>query len=89
VSDAEPIEVADVEVATQRLTLNTHAAAAIQRALDRLEDGTYGRCEECGRTIAGLRLVALPFATRCLECQQSYETEHQRGRAIFRGTRSA
>jgi DnaK suppressor protein len=78
VCEVETNEVADLDIATQRLTLNTHAAVAIQRALARLEDGTYGLCEECGNLIASPRLMALPFATRCLGCQQSYESEHLR-----------
>ncbi len=44
------------------------AIAAIDDALARIADGTYGRCEHCGRAIAAARLTALPEATTCMRC---------------------
>lgn len=44
-----------------------------QRALERLEDGTYGRCENCGQPIGKLRLQAAPRATLCLDCKRLEE----------------
>ena len=40
----------------------------VRAALDRIEDGTYGICENCGDDIPLGRLQALPEATRCLNC---------------------
>ena len=40
----------------------------IERALERLAAGTYGRCEQCGERIDAMRLKALPHATRCQRC---------------------
>lgn len=40
----------------------------VEAALRRVADGTYGRCERCGREIAEARLEAMPTARRCLEC---------------------
>ena len=40
-------------------------------ALRRLEDGTYGRCENCGRDIPLERLEALPTARLCVTCKQA------------------
>ncbi|WP_068255192.1 TraR/DksA family transcriptional regulator [Janibacter corallicola] len=40
----------------------------IDAALERLEQGTYGICEQCGRPIGEGRLEARPTATRCIEC---------------------
>ena len=40
----------------------------IQSALNRIEDGTYGICESCGKEIGEARLAAVPEATRCVEC---------------------
>ena len=37
-------------------------------ALDRLDAGTYGRCEVCGRTIGAERLAARPTARTCIAC---------------------
>lgn len=40
----------------------------VTTALARAEDGTYGRCEVCGRPIAPGRLEARPMATTCISC---------------------
>lgn len=37
-------------------------------ALERIEQGSYGRCEECGGAIGRQRLLALPAARFCIEC---------------------
>lgn len=42
--------------------------AAIDAALRRLDEGSYGRCERCGEPIAPERLAARPTATMCLAC---------------------
>ena len=42
--------------------------ADIERALDRLVDGTYGTCEQCGAPIASERLDAIPHARECVAC---------------------
>ncbi|MFH1267352.1 MAG: TraR/DksA family transcriptional regulator [Planctomycetota bacterium] len=45
----------------------------IEAALERLEEGTYGECEECGAKIPKTRLNALPYATMCVKCASEYE----------------
>ncbi len=45
----------------------------IDQALKRMDDGTYGRCAGCTKTIPKSRLEALPWATYCLECQARFE----------------
>lgn len=47
--------------------------AQIERALARIEDGTYGVCESCGDPIGKLRVMAFPRATLCLSCKQREE----------------
>jgi DnaK suppressor protein len=42
----------------------------IQRALEKLGDGTYGTCDECGGEIAAGRLRAAPESATCIECAQ-------------------
>lgn len=42
--------------------------AQIEAALQRLDEGTWGRCEVCGAKIAGARMQALPTADQCLDC---------------------
>jgi DnaK suppressor protein len=49
----------------------------IDQALKRIENGTYGLCEICGKTIPQVRLEALPFARYTIECQAELE---RRGR---------
>lgn len=46
---------------------------AIDRALARIANGEYGRCESCGKTIPLARLEALPAAATCLSCAQARE----------------
>jgi DnaK suppressor protein len=61
--------------------LNRHIAASlrgaksemldsIDEALARLEDGTYGTCEDCGNEIPLERMNILPFASCCVACQE-------------------
>lgn len=45
--------------------------ADVERAVERMDAGTYGVCERCGRPIEGERLEALPTATRCIEDARS------------------
>ena len=42
----------------------------VDAALERLADGTYGVCQNCGRPIASARLAARPTATLCVDCAQ-------------------
>ena len=48
---------------------------AIQEALERIEEGTYGICESCDSEIAPGRLEALPFSRLCVSCQSDREKE--------------
>ena len=45
----------------------------VERAVDRLEDGSYGWCERCGNAIPVERLAAFPSATLCVTCKQLEE----------------
>ena len=45
----------------------------ISAALDRLKNGNYGRCEECGDSIAIERLRAVPYARLCIDCARRAE----------------
>ncbi len=47
--------------------------AQVERALGRLDAGTYGRCENCGNAIPKPRLQAFPRATLCVSCKQREE----------------
>jgi DnaK suppressor protein len=47
----------------------------VEYALQRLDDGTYGTCEACGKPIAEARLDAIPAARLCLDDQAQAERE--------------
>jgi DnaK suppressor protein len=47
--------------------------AQIERALGRIEDGSYGVCESCGEPIGKARLQAFPRAVLCVSCKQREE----------------
>lgn len=45
----------------------------VNKALTRIEAGEYGHCIDCGCEIPEARLVANPFAERCLACEEKHE----------------
>ncbi|MFJ6066159.1 TraR/DksA C4-type zinc finger protein [Streptomyces tendae] len=47
-----------------------------ERALERLDAGTYGLCENCGKPIGKARMQAFPRATLCVECKQKQERRY-------------
>jgi RNA polymerase-binding protein DksA len=50
-----------------------HVLSGIDDALKRIDDGTFGTCARCGKPIAEERLEAIPYATRCIDCQRLAE----------------
>ena len=53
---------------------------AIQEALERVDDGTYGICDSCESEISEARLGALPFTRLCVNCQAEREKEAKASR---------
>ncbi|MBW2145687.1 MAG: RNA polymerase-binding protein DksA [Deltaproteobacteria bacterium] len=49
----------------------------IRDAIARIDDGTFGICEECGEEIQMERLLARPVTTFCVECKERLETEEK------------
>jgi DnaK suppressor protein len=45
----------------------------IEEALARIEDGSYGKCSECGKAIGLPRLKRLPYTRMCIECKEKEE----------------
>ncbi|MBI4278621.1 MAG: TraR/DksA C4-type zinc finger protein [Armatimonadetes bacterium] len=45
----------------------------VEAALERIQRGTYGRCERCGGPIGQSRMRAVPFTRFCLGCEQELE----------------
>ncbi|MFE1900328.1 TraR/DksA family transcriptional regulator [Streptomyces yangpuensis] len=61
------------------LALAANASSMLEqteRALERLEAGTYGLCESCGQPIGKARMQAFPRATLCVDCKQKQERRH-------------
>jgi len=52
-------------------------AQLMEEAIRRMAEGTYGQCADCGREIELERLQAMPWAARCIECQEALEQEQQ------------
>jgi DnaK suppressor protein len=52
---------------------DTAEIAAVDAALQRIANGSYGECVDCGAHIAEARLKAAPEASRCIHCQEKLE----------------
>jgi DnaK suppressor protein len=52
----------------------------IQEALQRLDGGEFGICEECGQEISIERLKARPVTTLCIECKSSQEIQEKKAK---------
>jgi RNA polymerase-binding transcription factor DksA len=50
---------------------------AVRDALDRIEKGTYGKCEACGKPIAAERLEAIPYTRYCVKCAETHDETPQ------------
>lgn len=50
-----------------------HLIKKIQSALQRIDDGTYGICDECGEEISLSRLKARPVTRLCIKCKENQE----------------
>jgi DnaK suppressor protein len=48
----------------------------VDDALDRIENGTYGECQNCGKKVQTGRLDAVPWARHCFECQELQDQGH-------------
>ena len=49
----------------------------IKEALDRIDNGTFGICEVCGRDIGEERLKVRPVTTRCIDCKKEQEAREK------------
>jgi DnaK suppressor protein len=74
-SDFEDAAVdSDEIVAEQSLLVNQQALLTeVKQALERIEQGTYGKCVDCGKPIPEKRLEAIPWAARDVECEERLE----------------
>jgi len=84
VRDAEEQAVDDFvqEVDFALMQMKSETLHKIDEAIQRLEQGTYGICQDCENEIAEARLRALPFADRCRNCQEQYESQEAEVREV-------
>jgi DnaK suppressor protein len=64
----QPAHRAEEDVTLALLGNENHLLAEASAALGRIDDGTFGRCETCGRDVPPARLNAVPYARRCVGC---------------------
>jgi DnaK suppressor protein len=67
------LDLADTARATALVEVAQEQRKNITAALQRLDEGSYGRCVECGKQLPEDRLDAKPDAARCLACQAKAE----------------
>jgi DnaK suppressor protein len=76
-SHADPLDEmrvsVDREIAFATRSLLVDRAQRLAAALDRVRNGSYGVCDECGGTIPSARLRALPEVATCVACQHRLE----------------
>ena len=60
----------DESVSITLTSLERETLNQIDTALERLDSGEYGTCIECGKPISGRRLQAIPWASRCVKCEE-------------------
>jgi RNA polymerase-binding transcription factor DksA len=72
-SEDRPLAEVLAEVSEAEAARDIAEIADIDLALQRLANGTYGKCVDCSRPIPEERLKAFPTAKRCLPCQQRHE----------------
>ena len=77
----EPVDVADLSTQSHeewiflnRNSLDMSLLRQIKQALIRIEDLSYGVCQDCSEPISTKRLQALPWATYCIRCQDLHST---------------
>jgi DnaK suppressor protein len=67
------VDTANDEINSQLAEIESRELEQIERALERIVKGVYGRCEFCGGKINEPRLNALPYTNTCIECQRENE----------------
>jgi DnaK suppressor protein len=67
------LDSAQDEINSQLAEVESRELSNIEAALEKMREGSYGRCEGCNDNIPLVRLQALPYATYCINCQQEME----------------
>ena len=71
----QAIELENDEVLDELEPKTRQELADVLAALERMEEGTYGKCLDCGEEISMSRLKAIPYTLRCIECAEEAEAQ--------------
>ena len=80
--EAQVVSDASEDVIRYLGTRESDELIAIEEALARLEDGSYGQCVRCQGQIAEPRLQAMPATRHCMPCQEFFERQGYRASAL-------
>ncbi len=67
------LDSAQDEINSQLAEVESRELANMDNAIERMRQGTYGKCERCSASIPLARLQALPYAVLCINCQREAE----------------
>lgn len=70
------------ELNSQLVEVESRELNAIEEALMRIDDGRYGKCEVCTKSIPMSRLRAIPYATDCIDCRRKQEQKRKGGASV-------
>jgi RNA polymerase-binding transcription factor DksA len=76
------------EISATLLAHEEHVVVEIDAALERIDNGTYGTCDNCGKAIPVGRLEALPYARHCAPCSETLGDETPANLNVSRQTAS-
>ncbi|MCA9000844.1 MAG: TraR/DksA C4-type zinc finger protein [Planctomycetes bacterium] len=68
-------EVLSVEFSFELMERDENTVREVLAALERVDEGRYGRCQKCDHWIRRTRLKAIPHARHCIDCQRTVEAE--------------
>jgi len=65
------------DLAIRNLDRESNLLRQVRTALQRIRDGSYGTCIECEWAISPKRLLAVPWTSRCIQCQETADRDRQ------------
>ena len=65
------------DLAIRSVDLDSNLLRQVRAALKRIRDGSFGICVECDSTIGPKRLGAVPWASRCIQCEELADRDRQ------------
>lgn len=75
---SDPLDLASKTSSLEMMSVLEHnerrVIEELDLALEKIDDGSYGTCEDCGETIGTARLEAMPTARLCIECKAQQES---------------